>query len=150
MKWNLRNRILIPTMALIVVTTVSISAVSYWMSQTTMEATLDTQLDGICSSAVHQVEAWVEAQRQNVVHWSVQPRILSALQNTPEAKCTRGHQCRTHACRKLYGVFADLQLVDLKGDTLSSSNPEYIGKLNVADRQYFKDTAGGKSPSPTS
>ena len=38
-----------------------------------------------------------------------------------------------------------LQLVDLNGNTLCSSNPESVGKLNVADRQYFKDALTGKA-----
>lgn len=86
MKWTLRNRILIPTVVLLTITAISISAVSYWVSRTTMEATLDAQLQSICTSSLVQVENWVEGQQQNIVHWAAKSHLLVALQNTPEEK----------------------------------------------------------------
>ncbi|HEY9174128.1 MAG TPA: methyl-accepting chemotaxis protein, partial [Verrucomicrobiae bacterium] len=44
----------------------------------------------------------------------------------------------------LYGFYEDVHLADAKGDTLASSNPGSVGKLNVADRQYFKDALAGQ------
>jgi len=145
MKWTLRNRILVPTVVLLTITAVSISAVSYWVSRRTMEDTLDAQLESICTSSLTQVENWLGGQRQDIVHWAAQPHILAALQDTPEATTARATvSTELENAYKTYGVFANLQLVDLKGNTLSSSNPDSVGKLNVADRQYFKDAAGGK------
>jgi methyl-accepting chemotaxis protein len=145
MKWNLRNRILGPALTLIAFTTVSISAVSFWMSRNAMDKALDAQLDSICATSLTQVEAWVDAQRLNVIHWSAQPHLLTALQDTPEGLAARSVVSTelVHA-EKTFGAFVNLQLVDLKGDTLSSSKSESIGKLNVADRQYFKDALTGK------
>jgi len=145
MHWNLKNRILAPALALIAFTTVSISAVSFWMSRKAMDSALDAQLGGICATSVRQIEDWATAQRVNVVHWAAQPQTLVALQDTPEGRAARTtvNAELVHAV-KTYGVFANLQLVDLKGDTLSSSDTESIGNLNVAGRQYFKDAAAGK------
>jgi methyl-accepting chemotaxis protein len=145
MKWTLRNRILVPTVVLLTITAVSISAVSYWVSRTTMEDTLDAQLQSICASSLVQVENWMEGQRLNIVHWAAKPHVLAALQDTPDAATARATvSTELEHAFKTYGIFANLQLVDLKGNTLSSNNPEAVGKLNVADRQYFKDAASGK------
>jgi len=144
MKWNLKNRILVPTLALVVVTTAAISGVSYLISQSTMTKTLDDQLEQICSSSMRQIETWVDGQRTNLIHWSTQPHILKALDDTPEGLVARtAVVTELSNAAKLYGIFANLQLVDTKGDTLASSNPESIGKLNVSDRQYFKDASAG-------
>jgi methyl-accepting chemotaxis protein len=145
MNWNLKNRILAPALALIAFTTVSISAVSFWMSRTAMNKALDSQLESICSTSVTQIDAWVDAQRVNLVHWAAQPHVLAALQATPEGQTARSVvTAELVRAEKNYGVFANLQLVDMNGDTLASSNPESVGKLNVADRQYFKDAVAGK------
>ena len=145
MKWNLRNRILAPALTLIAFTTISIAAVSFLMSRKAMNAALDTQLENICATSVTRIETWVEAQRLNVVHWASQAHVLLALEDSPEGQVARtAVNTELTRAEKTYGAFANLQLVDLKGDTLSSSNPESIGKLNVADRQYFKDAAAGK------
>jgi methyl-accepting chemotaxis protein len=145
MKWNLRNRILGPALVLIAFTTVSISAVSFWMSRNAMDRALDAQLESICSTSVTQVEAWVDAQRLNVVHWAAQAHVVSALNDTPEGQVARADvNAELSHAGKTYGVFASLQLANLKGETLASSNPESIGKLNVADREYFKVAAAGK------
>jgi methyl-accepting chemotaxis protein len=145
MNWNLRNRILAPSLALIALTTVSIAGVSFWMSRKAMDTALDTQLENICATSVGRIEVWVEAQRLNLIHWSAQPHMLAALQDTPEGQAARAVvDAELVRAEKNYGAFANLQLVDTKGDTLCSSNSDSIGKLNVADRQYFKDAAAGK------
>jgi len=145
MKWNLRNRILGPALTLIAFTTVSISAVSFWMSRTAMNQALDSQLESICSTSVTQIDAWVDAQRMNLVQWAAQPHVLAALQATPEGQTARSVVTADLVrAEKNYGVFANLQLVDINGNTLASSNPESVGTLNVADRQYFKDAVTGK------
>jgi len=145
MKWNLRNRILGPALTLLGLTTVAISAVSFWMSRNAMDRALDAQLDNICATSVTQVEAWVDAERLNMVHWSAQTHLLTALKDTPEGLEARSVVSTELAhAEKTYGDFVNLQLVDLKGDTLSSSKVESVGKLNVADRQYFKDALTGK------
>jgi len=145
MKWTLRNRILLPTVTLLTVAAVAISGTSYWKSRTTMEDIFDAQLESICASGLIQVENWVDVQRQNIVHWSAQAHVLAALRETPEGKAAREVMSTELAhAYSTYGIYANLQLVDLKGDTLASNNPESVGKLNVADRQYFKDAVAGK------
>lgn len=145
MKWTLRNRILVPAVTLLAVAAISISVVSYWMSRKTVEDILDAQLDDICNTGLRQVENWIEGEQQDIAHWAASSHVLVALQDGPEALANRQKVSAelAHAF-KTYGVFANLQLVDLKGDTLSSSNPESVGKLNVSDRQYFKDALTGK------
>ncbi|HWI57846.1 MAG TPA: methyl-accepting chemotaxis protein, partial [Bacillota bacterium] len=47
--------------------------------------------------------------------------------------------------KALYGFLEDVHLADPKGGTMASSNPNSIGKLNVADRGYFQQAIGGKT-----
>ncbi|MFT3870392.1 MAG: methyl-accepting chemotaxis protein [Nibricoccus sp.] len=145
MKWTLRNRILVPTVSLLAVAAISISAASYGISRQSLEDIFDAQMADICNSGLRQVETWMEGQQQNIAHWAASAHILTATQSTPEGIAMREQVSAelVHAF-KSFGVFANLQLVDVKGDTLSSNNPDSVGKLNVADRQYFKDALAGK------
>src|SRR5581483_3231373 len=146
MKWNLKNRILVPTVALIVLITLAISIVSFRMSQSSLSAAMDSQLQGICASTVNQIETWVGGQRQFLAHWSVQPGVVLAVQNGAEATNARATlSAQLSEARRQYPFYEHFYLVDSAGNAIASSNPDIVGKLNVADRQYFKDAIAGQA-----
>ncbi len=145
MKLTLRNRILLPTLLLILTVTVILSGVAFTMSRKAMDDGLDAHLNQICESSLQQVESWVLGQRTNVAHWATQPHVLTALQDGPEgAKARAVVSAELLSAHALYGFYTNLQLVDQKGDTLCSNDPKNVGKLNVVDRPYFKQAIGGK------
>ena len=145
MNLNLRNRILLPALALILTVTLVLSLVSFYLSGKEVDRSLDENLQQVCASSLKQVESWVDAQRNNVAHWAAQAHVLAALQDKPETLPARQVVGAELAdAQKLYGFFETLALVDLKGDALASNNPDAIGKLNVVDRQYFKDAVAGR------
>jgi methyl-accepting chemotaxis protein len=71
--------------------------------------------------------------------------VLASLRNEGDSNSPRKviSSELIHA-KQLYGFYEDVHLADLKGDTVASSNPESIGKLNVADRQYFQKSVQGQ------
>ncbi|MCX6950968.1 MAG: methyl-accepting chemotaxis protein [Verrucomicrobia bacterium] len=145
MNLNLRNRILLPILALLIAVIVVLTGTSFFMSRRALDASTETQLQYIGDQSLHQVESWIEGQRTDVTHWAAQPHMLAALRPAPEGGPARAAvSAQLSDASRLYGFYANLQLVDLNGLTLSSSNPDSIGQLNVADRQYFKDAAAGK------
>lgn len=146
MKWNLRNRILLPTLILIASITVAISAVSFLKSRTALAKTLDAQLEHLSVSGVAQVEAWVDEQRKNLLQWAIETNVRTALQDTPNAQKARTtvDEELVHA-KSVYGFYEDVHLTGPDGMTVASSNPSSVGKLNVSDRQYFKDAIAGKT-----
>jgi len=146
MNWNLRNRILLPTLGLLVVTTATISTVSYWMSRSTMKSTLDAQLVTICEGGLRQAEDWIENQRQDLAHWAQGKQFAVALGATPEAAAARASiDVDLANAKKTYGFYENLHVVDLKGLALASSDPSFIGRLDVSDRPYFKEALAGRT-----
>lgn len=146
MNWNLRNRILVPTLALILTITGVLSIVSYWMGSSALETTMNDQLRRICTTGLGQVEGWIEAQRQNVEQWAFQLVAQTALGST-EARAGAlavVNKQMSHA-KELYGFYEVLILADTNGLTVACSDPRSIGSLNISDRQYFKDALSGKS-----
>ena len=146
MKWNLKNRIAVPIVALIIVITATISLVSFLKSRAMLDKILNAQLNQQCVTGIAQVEDWVEAQQQNLVQMAFEPAVVSSLQTTSEMLTNRiiASASMAHA-RQLHGYYQEVNLTDATGVSVASSNPDSIGKLNVSDRQYFKDAFAGKT-----
>jgi methyl-accepting chemotaxis protein len=146
MKWNLKNRITAPTVALIIVIAATISLVSFLKSRTMEIKTLDDQLNQQCAAGIKEVESWMETQQQTLQTLAFEPQVLSALQNTAGAQTSREIVAAqmVHA-KQTYPFFQNINLSDTTGVSVASSNPDSIGKLNVSDRQYFKDALTGKT-----
>jgi methyl-accepting chemotaxis protein len=146
MKWNLRNRILVPTVALLLVISAAISGVSYWLSSAALEESMDAQLDRICTSGLQSVETWIGGQRQNITHWAVQPAMLAALQPGDQARTVRQAVNANFAhAKESFEFYENVMLADLTGATVACSSTDQIGRLTVADRDYFRDAAAGKT-----
>jgi methyl-accepting chemotaxis protein len=146
MKSNLRNRILAPTVVLVLSITAVIVTFSIYMSRRALRAELDEELAALSTSTVSQVESWLGGHRDNLDLWAKQQATLAALQPTPDAPRARRELNDMFAnATKRYGCFEQIQLADLTGMTLASSDPSVVGKVSIADRQYFKDAAAGQS-----
>jgi methyl-accepting chemotaxis protein len=146
MNWNLKTRILVPTVTLIVATTLIIGLISFWMSKDSLRMAMDAQLKQLCATSLVQVEGWMAGHRQNLMQWSRQNEVISALQTGPEAAASR-HIVSDELlqAKELYGCFEALNVADASGLTVASASPELIGKVSVAERQYFKDAMAGKT-----
>ncbi len=75
MRMNLRNRILLPSAAVIVLLVAISGIVSFLMSRSTSQTILTDQMQQICESSLRQVESWVDIQRMAIVQWSVHPEV---------------------------------------------------------------------------
>jgi methyl-accepting chemotaxis protein len=146
MKWNLKSRILIPSIVLIVVISATISGVSFFKGRAMLDEVFNSDLNYLCGSGLSQVDSWMEAQRQFLTLWSLRSNVLSALQNTTGTTASRAAVgLEMQQAKQVYGTFEDIHLADASGATVASSNPDCIGKANISDRQYFKEAITGKT-----
>jgi methyl-accepting chemotaxis protein len=146
MKWALRKRLLVPALALIVGIGVTISLFSFLKSRTMMHGLLGAQLDQMCGISLRQVENWMQLQEQNLAQWGCEPQFNSSVLTTADAPAARRMVSGELAqAKQRYEFYEDIHLADASGIAVASSNPDSIGKLNVSDRQYFKDALAGKT-----
>ena len=112
MKWNLKNRIAVPIVALIIVITATISLVSFLKSRAMLDKILNAQLNQQCVTGISQVEDWVEAQQQNLVQMAFEPAVVSSLQTTSEMLTNRiiASASMAHA-RQLHGYYQEVNLL---------------------------------------
>ena len=146
MHLSLRNRILLPAVALVSAVTIILSLASFSISRTALDESFDAHLKYISASALSQIESWIGGQRNNISLWAGQPHVLAALRTGPAATAAQRVVSDELAnAFKTLGFYSNLQLADANGDAVSCSNLDSVGKLNLADRQYFKDAMAGKT-----
>ena len=145
MKWNLRNRIAVPAIALVALVTATIGVAAFLISRAMLNHAMDAQLEQTCNTTVTQVEDWLDGQRKLLQVWANQPQTLTALGETPDAANARHDLCVSFTQAKdLYGCAEDTCLADHKGLVIASSNKGIIDKLSVAERPFFKGALPGQ------
>jgi methyl-accepting chemotaxis protein len=145
MKWNLRNRILVPVLALLIVSVGVTTLLSYLMSSSLVRRTLREQVQQTTRGGINQIGSWIDLQRMNIIHWNKSPEVAAALAEAAEAeKARKSLNVQFQSAKKLYGYYEDVHLAGPTGMTLASSNPDSIDKLSVQDRSYFKSAMEGK------
>ena len=148
MKFSLHNRIVFPTVLLVVVITALVGAVSFVMSRNMLVKTLDAQMVDTCISTLSNIESGISGQQQQLHYFAADAdvrTVLSRSAGSAEAELrlndgfTRAYQ--------IFGASEGYNLADASGLVVSASSvsAETIGKLNIGDRSYFKVAATGKS-----
>jgi methyl-accepting chemotaxis protein len=147
MKWNLRQRILSPTIALIIVLTVAVGGTAHFMGRAMLAKAYEEQLRGIGSDSVKAIENWVDTNRKSLALLAADPECIKtaaaapaereALAEAVSAACERA--AASYACSEGYN------LTDAQGLVIASSQRATIGKINVGDRDYVKQALAGKS-----
>jgi methyl-accepting chemotaxis protein len=148
MKLSLRNRIVVPTVLLVVVITVLVGAVSYVMSRNMLVKTLGAQVNGTCITALGEIENSIAGLQQQLEHIAGDPGVLLALSSTAEAagELKNTNDALTRA-QRIFGASEGYNLADATGLVVASSSlsADTIGKLNMSDRAYFKSALAGKA-----
>ncbi|HWI56903.1 MAG TPA: hypothetical protein VNZ22_06735, partial [Bacillota bacterium] len=76
----MKKRIILPSTGLILVLTITLASVAFFLSRQALDQAMDDQMRGLCVARIAQVESWIDGQRQNLLHWSANPTLLPALQ----------------------------------------------------------------------
>ncbi len=146
MKFNLRNKFLIPTLALIILGMAVSSYVSYFYSKNALLDTLTSQMASTVNMTERTFSAWVNGTMADLETWASQKIFQSALEDSFVGRSARKTANASLVDIKTkYPYFEDIRVCNKKGDTVSSSNIAIIGKTNVKDRKYFTETISGKN-----
>lgn len=143
MKVSLKKRILVSTILLFfLVMGVSIS-ITYYFSAKALKQDAAERLSTIAKSRAELIDLWIGHMKTVVDMSSMSPICKSALEEgSDEARKQASVQLAAEV--KKNPMLARITLFDAKGDTVTSSNPELAGKINVVDRPYFKKAMKGE------
>ena len=145
MKLSLRNKFLFSTLVLIIVGMGVISVVSFFSAKNALVKSYNQQLKQISHSNSEFITAWIRDRKRDVANWSEQSGFKTAIQDSFVGKAARkAADTQLKKMKEDYKYFETLNLANTVGEIVSASNEDVIGKINVSDRDYFKQAMKGK------
>ena len=144
MHFNLKNKILIPTMALLIVGMGVSSTISYVKSKTALKTALVNEVAQNVHGIKTTMTAWIKDRTLDVQNWSQHKMYAGALKDSFVGKSARKSASITMGKLKDdYGYYENICLADNGGTILAAADASVIGKISVGDRDYFKTAAQG-------
>ena len=144
MKLSLRNKFLVPTLMIIIIGMAVSGLVGYTYSFRSYEEAMTDQVRQIVSSLDALVSSWMKDRKTDIETWSKQKIFISALQDSFSHETERNAVNGELAfLKERYPYYEDILLGDAEGNVVGASNPEFIGKTNLKERQYYQDSLQG-------
>jgi len=145
MKLSLKNKFLIPMVALIVVGMGVSATVSYIRAGSALRESIMGRVEQIALSTSQMMTVWVRDRKVDIGNWSKDKIFNTAVKDSPETKAARDSASRMLAdLKREYPYYEDINVAHPQGLIIAGSNPNVTGKVNVADRDYFKGAMQGK------
>ncbi len=142
MRLNVRAKLLIPILGIVVIGITAIQWVSYVKSRQILE---DEIFEGIRRNAITsaiRLDDWISNRTADVKNWSRNNIYLETLLGSDTAK-KNANQILSYKIQD-YPYYDSVDLVNDKGIVVASSNPKNIG-VDVHDRAYFHSAMEGKT-----
>jgi methyl-accepting chemotaxis protein len=117
---------------------------SYVMAGGILRESINSQMTQLCDLTNQRISGFLADREQDIVSWSRQQAFSTAVQYIPG-----GNSSRKYASQVLAGLIKESRyveracVVDMAGDVVATSDGIPIGKLNIADRDYFKASLEG-------
>ncbi len=144
MKSSLRSRFLVPTIVLIIAGMSLAIWFSYAMARGILLESIDGQVTQLCDLTNQRVAGFTADRKQDIVSWSRQKAFATATQYIPGGNSSRKYASQVLASLvKESRYFERACVVDMSGEVVASSDENLVGKLNVADLDYFKKSLEG-------
>ena len=147
MKWNLRGKILFPTILVVLVGLALSGFLNYHSSKAALETTIKGQLTEMTRSLAGQFEGWIDGLSKDIEICSRRDVIRKALHADSEeqrlAASAAGAALETMF--KEYGGYEGFHVAGMDGLVVASSDPAAVGKLDISQRDYFRTSLTGKT-----
>ncbi len=142
---KIRNKFLVPMVILVLLGMGIASFLSWKMAKDALETSRFEQLNQVIDITVHNIADWVENRKLDVSNWAKQDTVKTALKDNFLGKAARKTLTEDFIrMEKEYSYYNSFNLADQNGTTIISSNSEVHGKLNIKDREYFKEALQGR------
>ncbi len=154
MKLGIREKFLFPTMLLIFAGTSLTAGISHFNSSNTIINATIEQLQQNVGSTHEYIVSWVDNRKQDVVLWSNQSSLITAVDLAGEQEDSgslfmmREVLDNFKTYKKAHPYFAEIALASTGGNILASTEMEKVtfeamGRENVKDQDFFKGAAKG-------
>lgn len=144
MKLSLRNRMLLPIIAVIFIGMGVSSYMAYRSARDSLYDASINYVETVTSSLALQVDLWVKDLKADLTVLAEEEAVteLAEYGGADPSMVARTNMALKRFFDK-YDFYNIIALTDLNGVAVASSNESKVGKLNVSSRKYFKESLGG-------
>ena len=142
MHLSLRNRFLVPTLLLIVISLGISSLVSFFQAKQALSAAVEQQIRQISTSVIDALGTWLRDRKLDVATRSGDPLFRQVLEGNGQATAATNRMLGE--LRSAYGYYEMIALADSSGILVAAADPKLVGKISVKDRDYFHEAMSGK------
>ena len=143
---SVKSKIIVPTILLLALGMGISSVISYERAKDALQHVLGENIHKDASSAASILANWTNDRKIDVSTWSGQKDYQVALKDSFVGQAARSAtNTQLARLKKDYGYYENICLANLQGDLVAAANTAVIGKINVADRSYFKAALQGET-----
>ena len=145
MKPNIKVRFILPAFALFIIGMSTLSLVVYISTKEALKRASTDQMALVADFTRRNLDLWIEETKMTLRNWSEQQICQLAVRDSFIGQAARkASNADLMGLKEKYGYFQDINLSDVSGNIVSSSDKETIGRINVSNRSYFKQAVRGE------
>jgi methyl-accepting chemotaxis protein len=145
MKWNLKNKFMVPMVALIVLGMGISSVVSYVKARNALKHAIIADVQHIANSTSQMIVSWIQDRKLDVKNWSKQELFRKATKDSIDGKAARKTAIQwLSEMKNEYHYYESIDIAGTDGIIIASPNTKIIGKVNVKERDYFQAAMKGE------
>lgn len=142
---SLKMKFLLPTIALIVFGMGVSNLISYRESKKALTEALMGSLTNTSAYTVNILNKWLADRKMELLMWSRFDTIVEATLEGPESDASKKWVNDMLAqVKATYPYYENICIADRQGNVVAGADFEHIGKINISDRDYFKESLIGK------
>ena len=144
MKPNIKIRFILPAFALFIIGMSTLSLVVYINAKGALKRASTDQMVLVADFTRRNFDLWIEETKMAMRNWSEQQICQLAVRDS-----FMGHAARKAAnvdlkrLKEKYGYYQVINLSDVRGNIVASSDTKAIGRVNVSERGYFQQALRG-------
>ena len=145
MQLSLRNRFLIPTTILVLFGMLLLATLCGLVARQALTESVNLQLQEVLNLTNQRITIYFGDRISEVKVWSQMKVFQEAYQDTLSGKSAR--EAATEYLQNLQAqsaYFENIAIADMNGNIIAASITSAVGKVNVKDRTYFKESCQGK------
>jgi methyl-accepting chemotaxis protein len=144
LRMNIRKKLLIPTIMVIVAGASVLSIISYTKSKNAVNDAILDNIQQRVESTVTTLQTWLKDRTLDMASWSREEIYAKAVKDSFVGKAARVAANEKMARLQTdYNYYEDIALADRDGLVIAASAEKIVGKIKVADREYFKAAMAG-------
>jgi methyl-accepting chemotaxis protein len=116
------------------------------MSKSALREAITGEIQRIADATTNYLASWMKDRRLDVQNWSHIKVYSTALKDSFVGKAARkAANDQLAALKRNYHFYENIVLVDTAGKIMAAAEQSVIGRVDVSDRTYFKNSLAGKN-----